>query len=71
MRATEEVVHDIPEGSTGHGCGHGQAPHGNAPPPPPWPSVRVEQLLTTQNELMRMLMENEARHGADRSQHPR
>jgi hypothetical protein len=31
---------DIPEGSAG--CGHGQAPHGNVPPPPPHLPVSLE-----------------------------
>jgi hypothetical protein len=30
----------------------------------------LEQLLIMQNELMRMLMENEAHHGAGHPQHP-
>jgi hypothetical protein len=45
MRATDDHVFDIPEGSTPHGCGRGQPSHGNAPPPPPHP--RLEQLLAT------------------------
>jgi hypothetical protein len=60
-RAAEEATLDIPEGSAGRG--HGQAPRGNAPPPRPCPTVSLEQLLMTQDELMRMLMENEACHG--------
>jgi hypothetical protein len=32
------------------------------PPPPPPPSVSIEQLLATQNDLMRMLMENLVQH---------
>jgi hypothetical protein len=46
-RATDDDVLDIPEGFTP--CGHGrrQAPRGNAPPPPPRPSVGLEQLLAT------------------------
>jgi hypothetical protein len=32
-RAAEDVMLDIPEGSTSHGCG--QLPRNNAPPPPP------------------------------------
>jgi hypothetical protein len=38
---------------------------------PPRPSVSLEQLLATQNELMILLIQNEARHGAERPQHPR
>jgi hypothetical protein len=65
-RSTKEQLVDIAESSTG--CGqapHEQAPHGNAPlPPPPCPPVSLEQLLATQNELMRMLVENDACRGA-------
>jgi hypothetical protein len=32
------------------------------PPPPPPPPVSLEQLLATQNELMRVLMENLVQH---------
>jgi hypothetical protein len=45
---------NIPEGSVRHG--HGQVPHGGAPPPPPRPPVSLEQLLATQNDLMRRLV---------------
>jgi hypothetical protein len=62
MKANEEATHDILEGSTGHG--RWQAPRGNATPPPPRPSVSLEQLLTPLNELIRVLMENEACRGA-------
>jgi hypothetical protein len=70
-RATDDDVLDIPEGSAprGHGCG--QPPHGNAPPPPPHPPVSLEQLLATQNELITLLIQNEARRGAECPQHPR
>jgi hypothetical protein len=67
--AIEEQLLDIQESSTRHG--RGQAPRGNAPPLIPRPPVSLEQLLMMQNELMRMLMENEARHGAGRLQYPR
>jgi hypothetical protein len=40
------------------------------PPPPPRPPVSLEQLLATQNDLMRRLVENDNRRGAER-QHPR
>jgi hypothetical protein len=66
MRAVEEAALDIPEGSTGCGCGRGQTSHENAPPPPPRPPVSLEQLLTTQNELMCLLIPNEARRGVGR-----
>jgi hypothetical protein len=70
MRATEDDVLDILEGSALHGRGRGQPSHGNAPPPPPHPPVSLEELLATQNELMTLLIQNEARHGAERPQHP-
>jgi hypothetical protein len=52
----------IPEGSAGRG--HGQAPRGNALPPPPRLPVSLEQLLTTHNDLMRRLVENDECRGA-------
>jgi hypothetical protein len=70
-RTTNDDVLDIPEGSAPRGCGHGQPSHGNAPPPPPHPPVSLEQLLAMQNELMTLLIQNEARRGAERPQHPR
>jgi hypothetical protein len=39
-RACEDPILDIPEGFAGRG--HGQAPRGNAPPPPLRPSVSLE-----------------------------
>jgi hypothetical protein len=65
-RASEELTIDIPESSTA--CGHGRAPRDNAPPPPPRPPVSVEQLLATQKGLMRRLVENNERHGAEHQQ---
>jgi hypothetical protein len=53
-RAFEDPILDIPESSTGRG--HAQAPRGNAPPHLP---VSLEQLLATQNDLMRRLVEND------------
>jgi hypothetical protein len=70
-RTTDDDVLDIPEGSAPCGRGRGQPSRGNAPPPPPHPPVSLEQLLATQNELMTLLIQNEARHGAERPQHPR
>jgi hypothetical protein len=61
IRASEELILDIPERSTRRG--HGQAPCGNAPPLPP---VSLEQVLATQNYLMRRLVENDECHGAER-----
>jgi hypothetical protein len=71
MRAADDDMLDIPEGSTPRGHGRGQPPHGNAPPPPPCPQVSLEQLLTTQNELMTLLIQNEACRGVECLQHPR
>jgi hypothetical protein len=67
-RVTEVAALDILEESAGRG--QGKPPHGNTPPPPPRPPVSLEQLLTMQNELMQMLMQNEACCGACRPQHP-
>jgi hypothetical protein len=61
-RAAKKAILDIPEGPDGRG--RGQAPHCNAPlPPPPLPLVSLEQWPATQNDLMRLLLENEAHHG--------
>jgi hypothetical protein len=62
-RTSEDAILNIPEGSVGRG--HGQVPHGGAPPPPP---VSLEQLLATQNDLMRKLVENEECREAERQQ---
>jgi hypothetical protein len=62
-RTSEDVILDIPEGSVGRG--RGQVPCGGAPPPPP---VSLEQLLATQNDLMRRLIENDEHRGAERQQ---
>jgi hypothetical protein len=59
-RATEDAVLDIPEGSAGRGRGRGQAPHAKPPPPQPCEPISIEELLATQNELMRVLVQNEA-----------
>jgi hypothetical protein len=61
---SEELSLDISVGSTGRGRGH--VPHGNAPPPPPRPPVSLEQLLGTQNDLMRRLVEHDKHRGAER-----
>jgi hypothetical protein len=61
-------VVDIPEGFVGRG--HGQIPHANPPPPPPRAPVSIEDLLATQNELMRVLVRNEANRGEEHLQHP-
>jgi hypothetical protein len=62
-RTSEDAIVDIPEGSVGHG--RGQVPRGGAPPPPP---VSLEQLLATQNDLMRRLIENDECRGTERQQ---
>jgi hypothetical protein len=62
-RTFEDSILDIPEGSVR--WGHGQVPRGSAPPPPP---VSREQLLATQNDLMRWLVENDVCRGAERQQ---
>jgi hypothetical protein len=68
IRTSEDSIVDIPEGSVG--CGRGQVPCGGAPPPPPRLPVSLEQLLATQNDLMRKLVKNDWRHGAE-CQQPR
>jgi hypothetical protein len=67
-RTSEDSILDIPEGSVGHG--RGQVSHGGAPPPPPRPPVNLEQLLSTQNDLMRRLVEIDKHRGAE-CQQPR
>jgi hypothetical protein len=62
-RTFEDPILGIPESSARRGCG--QAPCGNVPPHPP---VSLEQLLAMQNDLMRRLIENDERHGAERQQ---
>jgi hypothetical protein len=59
-RTFEDFILNIREGSIRHG--RGQVPHGSAPPRPP---VSLEQLLATQNDLMRRLVENDGHHGAE------
>jgi hypothetical protein len=63
IRTFEDPILDILEGSAGRG--RGQAPRGNAPPPPPHLPVSLEQRLVTQNGLMRMLVENDEHCGAE------
>jgi hypothetical protein len=65
-RTFEDSVLDIPKGSNGRG--HGQVPRGGAPPPPPRLPVSLEQLLATQNDLMRRQAENNKHRGAERQQ---
>jgi hypothetical protein len=65
-RATEDAAPDIPKRSIGRGHGHGQDPHDNPPPPPPRAPVSMEEFLETQNDLIRVLVQDEAHHGVDR-----
>jgi hypothetical protein len=60
-RTFEELRLDSLEGSARRGGG--QVPRGGAPPRPP---VSLEQLLATQNDLIRRLIENDERRGAER-----
>jgi hypothetical protein len=66
IRTSEDPTLDIPEGSVGCGCG--QAPCGGAPSPPPHPPISLEQLLATQNDLMKWLVENDEHCGTERLQ---
>jgi hypothetical protein len=68
-RANGDDVLNYPKGSAAHGRGRGYPSCGNAPPPPPRPSVSLEQLLATQNELMTLVIQNETRHGVEQPQH--
>jgi hypothetical protein len=70
-RAAEDAALDIPKGSIGRGHSRGQVPHANPPPPPPWAPINIEDLLATQNELMRVLVHNEANRGEECLQHHR
>jgi hypothetical protein len=63
-RTFEELSLDSPEGSIG--CGRGQVPRGAAPPPLPRPPVLLEQLLATQNDLMRRPILNDEHRGVER-----
>jgi hypothetical protein len=65
-RIVEELNLDMPEGYARRG--HGQIPRGDSPPPPPPPPISLEQLLAMQNDLMRRLVENDERRGAERQQ---
>jgi hypothetical protein len=66
IRTYEELSLDIPEGYVRRR--RGQVPCGGAPPPPPRPPVNLEQLLATRNNLMKRLIENDERRGAERQQ---
>jgi hypothetical protein len=62
-KTSEDPILDVPEGFAG--CGRGQSPCGNAPPPPTRLPVSLEQLLAMQNDLMRRLIENDEHRGAE------
>jgi hypothetical protein len=66
IRTSKDSILNIPEGSVGCGCG--QVSRDSAPSPPPRLPVSLEQLLATQNDLMRRLIENDERRGAKRQQ---
>jgi hypothetical protein len=63
---SEGPILDIPKGSVR--CGHGQVPRGGASPSPPLPSINLDHLLFTQNDLMRSLVENDEHRGAEHQQ---
>jgi hypothetical protein len=63
IRTSKDPILDIPVGSATRG--RGQAPCGNAPPPLLCLPVSLEQLLATQNDLMRRLVENDECHEAE------
>jgi hypothetical protein len=67
--SNEDVTLNIPVRSAGRRRGRGQAPCNNSVPPPPRAPVSIEDLLATQYDLMRVLVQNEAHHGGDRLQH--
>jgi hypothetical protein len=69
-RATDDDVLDIPKGFTPCGRGHGRPSRGNAAPPPSHSPVSLEQLLAMSNELMILLIQNEARRRVERPDHP-
>jgi hypothetical protein len=65
-RTSEDSILDIPEGSVRRG--RGQVPRDSAPPPPPRLPISLEQLLATQNDLIRRLVDNDEHRGAERQQ---
>jgi hypothetical protein len=62
-KTSEGPILNIPEGSIRRE--RGQVPCGGAPPHPP---VSLDQLLATQNDLMRRLVENDECHRAKHQQ---
>jgi hypothetical protein len=65
-RTSEDPILDISVGFIRCECD--QVPCSGASPPTPHPPVSLEQLLATQNDLMRSLVENDERLGAERQQ---
>jgi hypothetical protein len=61
-RTSEDSILDIPEGLVRPGSGQVRR---DSAPPPPRPPVSPEQLLATQNDLMRRLVGNDEHHGAE------
>jgi hypothetical protein len=64
---TGDITQDVLEPSNAHAGAtttelHNAARGTPPPPPPPLSPVSLEQLLATQNELMRVLMENLMQH---------
>ncbi len=57
-----DSILDIPEGLVRPGSGQVRR---DSAPPPPRPPVSPEQLLATQNDLMRRLVENDEHRGAE------
>jgi hypothetical protein len=69
-----QLLSEVLESLNRHGGLPRPPPRAAAPlPPPPPPSlpVSIEQLLATQNVLIRMLVESHAHHGARRPLHHR
>jgi hypothetical protein len=62
-RTSKDPILDNPKGSVRRG--RDQVPRGGVPPLPPRPPVSLEQLLATQNDLMRRLVENDEHRGAE------
>jgi hypothetical protein len=62
---TGDFTPDVLESSNSRGGVAAIGPRGPAPelPPPPLPPMSLEQLLETQNELMRVLTENPVHRG--------
>jgi hypothetical protein len=61
---TSDLTQDVPDPSNTHvGAATNELRNtARGTPPPPLPPVSLEQLLATQNELMRVLTENLVQH---------